>query len=72
MGTRHVAGRGRLFRNARKRHPRHPDYTGTLTLEGRTFNLAGWEQTALTTGDRFVSFEAIERAAPVEDPRAGR
>lgn len=33
---------GILFRNNRKTQPRHPDYQGNATVDGKRFNLAAW------------------------------
>jgi hypothetical protein len=34
--------RGLLFKNLRKRQPKHPDLTGEATISGRKFKLAAW------------------------------
>jgi hypothetical protein len=34
--------RGILFRNNRKRQPKHPDFTGEATIDGRKYKIAGW------------------------------
>jgi hypothetical protein len=33
---------GILFKNARKTEDRHPDYTGTITINGEQFELSAW------------------------------
>jgi hypothetical protein len=34
--------RGLLFKNFRKKQPKHPDVTGEATIDGRKFRIAGW------------------------------
>lgn len=34
--------RGALFKNNRKEKDSHPDYNGTLNVDGREFYLNGW------------------------------
>jgi len=34
--------RGILFHNNRKRQPKHPDFVGEATIDGRRFKLAAW------------------------------
>ncbi len=34
--------RGILFRNFRKKQPKHPDVVGEATISGRKFKVAGW------------------------------
>jgi hypothetical protein len=33
---------GALFKNTRKEQPKHPDYQGDVTVDGKTFRLAAW------------------------------
>lgn len=33
---------GILFKNDRKESPKHPDYTGTLNVDGHDFWLSAW------------------------------
>ncbi|HET7624387.1 MAG TPA: hypothetical protein VFM25_03910 [Verrucomicrobiae bacterium] len=34
--------RGILFRNFRKKQPKHPDVVGEATVDGRKYKIAGW------------------------------
>ena len=36
--------RGLLFKNHRKRLPKHPDVVGEATLDGRKIKIAGWRK----------------------------
>ena len=36
--------RGLLFKNWRKRLPKHPDIVGEATLDGRKIKIAGWRK----------------------------
>lgn len=33
---------GALFKNTRKKQPNHPDWTGSINVEGDDFYLNGW------------------------------
>lgn len=35
-------GQGSLFRNERKQSDRHPDYNGSINIDGTEFWLSGW------------------------------
>jgi hypothetical protein len=35
-------GSGNLFKNDRKQKDSHPDYRGTITIEGTQYELAAW------------------------------
>jgi hypothetical protein len=57
--------RGILFRNFRKKQPRHPDFIGEATIDGRKFKLAGWTK----PGKRgeFHSLAFTEEKPPSEE-----
>lgn len=33
---------GALFKNDRKEQPKHPDYNGSITIDGREYWLSAW------------------------------
>lgn len=59
---------GALFINKRKQLKTHPDRQGTITIEGRRFELSGWINTSDRTGDVWLSL----RAKPYVDRSAER
>lgn len=50
---------GVLFKNKDKHTPKHPDYRGTLDVEGTTYWISGWIKTAgpssKNPGEKFMS-----------------
>lgn len=68
---------GALFKNTRKETDKHPDFTGTCTVNGKKLEVNGWTKTT-SKGDKFLSLAFKEpyvretaKAAPrqlEEDP----
>jgi len=56
--------RGALFRNEQRKTEKHPDYTGTIDIEGVEYRLAGWVRES-KQGRKFLSLAATR----VEDQR---
>lgn len=56
---------GSLFKNTRKESEKHPDYTGQIMVDGRTYWLSAWLKTD-RNGGKFMSL-AVK---PKEDRRA--
>ncbi|HEU5125012.1 MAG TPA: hypothetical protein VFW05_13230 [Verrucomicrobiae bacterium] len=61
--------RGILFRNFRKTQPKHPDWIGEATIDGRKFKIAGWKKTGRRGEFHSLAFteaenESSEHAMP--------
>ena len=59
---------GALFKNEDKAEPNHPDYKGSLNVDGKEFWVAAWIKTGKKTGQKFMSLsvqskDKKERAA---------
>ena len=39
-------GRGVLFSNTKKTHPKAPDFKGTVMINGNIIHLSGWKRTS--------------------------
>lgn len=56
--------RGVLFNNAeRKTQETHPDYAGTINIEGKEFWLNAWVKTGNDTGKKFFSLSVKPKVA---------
>jgi uncharacterized protein (DUF736 family) len=69
--------RGSLSKNKRKEQDNHPDYTGSINVDGRDYWLNGWLKTNGQTGEKFFSLsvkpkEATSMSMLVEKPQGGR
>lgn len=49
-------GQGNLFKNE-KQNERHPDYKGTILINGVTYEVAAWERTS-QKGVQYLSLQA--------------
>lgn len=68
---------GSLFKNDRKENDRHPDYKGSLNVDGTEYWLSGWVKTAgpkaKNPGMKFLSVAVSPKegtgstAAPIDD-----
>lgn len=58
---------GALFKNDRKNSDRHPDYTGSLTIEGREYWIPGWLKEGKS--GRFMSLAVKPKDAAPKQPR---
>lgn len=47
--------RGSLFRNKRKNTDKHPDYTGSINIEGKEYWLSAWSKFSPKMGENFLS-----------------
>lgn len=50
---------GALFKNSQKKTEKHPDYQGTINVEGTDYRLAAWLKTS-KSGDRYMSLSVSE------------
>jgi uncharacterized protein (DUF736 family) len=48
-------GQASLFKNKRKETDNHPDYTGSIMLEGVEHWLSAWIKTPKAGGDKYMS-----------------
>jgi hypothetical protein len=46
---------GAMFKNERKLKPEHPDFNGSVCIEGRQYWLSGWKHTN-KNNEAFVTF----------------
>ena len=59
-------GRGVLFPNKDKKSDKHPDYKGSVNIEGTEYDLAGWKKVS-KKGAQFLSMTAKPKGErPVE------
>lgn len=67
---------GALFRNQEKITERHPDYKGSLNVEGKEYWLSGWIKTSsgrgkLPAGAKFLSVAITAKNDPPPTPDMG-
>jgi uncharacterized protein (DUF736 family) len=48
------ANRGELSRNSKKKDDKHPDYKGSLTVNGTTLQVSGWAKSS-ANGKEYIS-----------------
>jgi uncharacterized protein (DUF736 family) len=56
---------GSLFKNEDKQTDRHPDFNGSIDVNGEPFWLNGWSKTS-KNGKRYLSLSIKPKAAPPE------
>jgi len=66
---------GALFKNDRKESEKHPDYKGSINVEGVDYWLSAWIKTS-TKGTKFMSLsvkpkEQQQKAAPPKKDQSG-
>jgi uncharacterized protein (DUF736 family) len=47
--------RGTLYRNENKQEEKHPDYSGSINVNGSDFWLSGWVKESKKDGKKFFS-----------------
>jgi len=60
---------GTLGRNKRKESDSHPDFSGSLNVEGKDYWLSGWIKENKSTGEKFFSLSAKAKEAIRADER---
>jgi uncharacterized protein (DUF736 family) len=63
--------RGVLFKNDKKETDNHPDYTGSLDVDGDEFFLSAWIKTS-KAGKKFMSLSVKLKDKPVSERLPGR
>jgi hypothetical protein len=58
--------RGVLFKNAEKKTPKHPDYSGKLNVDGREYFLDAWIKEGKS--GKFMSVSVKEKTRPAAKP----
>ena len=51
---------GALFKNTKKQKDNHPDYTGTINVDGTEYQLAAWIKTS-KAGKTYMSLAVSEK-----------
>lgn len=59
--------RGVLFPEREKKSDRHPDFTGTVTVEGKEYRVAAWKRATKSDGRPFLSFTLEEKQVPTAE-----
>jgi len=61
------SNRGAIFKNDDKQQDNHPDYKGSLNVNGVDLWVSGWIKTSEKTGKKFLSLSVKPKeAAPVK------
>lgn len=60
--------RGMLTKNQNKQSDNHPDYSGTINVDGREFWLSGWLKTS-KAGSKYFSLAVKPKEAKKEAKR---
>ena len=53
--------RGSLFKNGKKEEDRHPDYNGSINVEGTEYWLNAWIKESKKDGTKFFSLSVKEK-----------
>lgn len=52
---------GAIFNNTRKHKPNQPDFTGSLVVDGVEYWVSCWNNTAATTGKKYLSVNVTKK-----------
>ena len=63
---------GILSRNDRKEQPNHPDFRGSINVEGRDYWLSGWIKERKDGSGKFFSLSVKPKDAPASQPETQR
>jgi uncharacterized protein (DUF736 family) len=55
--------RGAIFKNDDKQQDNHPDYKGSINVNGVDMWVSGWLKTSEKTGNKFMSLSVKEKEA---------
>lgn len=58
--------RGALFVNGRKETDKHPDYNGSINIEGKDYWLSGWKSFGKKDGKMYLSLSVKPKEARPE------
>jgi len=61
-----TTNKGALFVNDQKETEKHPDYNGSINIDGKDYWLSGWKNKAKETGKTYL---ALTVRAKQETPR---
>jgi hypothetical protein len=59
--------RGALFVNGRKETEKHPDYNGSINIEGVDYWLSGWKSFGKKDGKMYLSL-SVKKKEPMSKP----
>lgn len=48
---------GVLFKNKKKETEKHPDYTGSINIDGKEYFLGGWKKSMNSSGEAFITLK---------------
>lgn len=59
---------GALFKNSKKETEKHPDYTGTIDVDGTEYRLAAWIRTS-KAGTKYMSLAVSNQEQAAKKPQ---